>query len=146
VLVYNDVEKSYQVGRQARLIYGIRHVVARVDDPQDIERFEKIGVVTMNTALDRASLLAILARNPGMFSLLSRTDDDKDIGEVTVKNTAHFGRQIREVKMPGEVLILALHREGEVLIPAGDTRLERGDRLSLLGEVSCIEEAMRVFS
>ena len=145
VCVYNDIENSYQVAKLARQVYGVDHVVARVDDPQEMSRFTALGVVSMNIALDRAAMLALLVRNPGMYDLLTRTDDDKDIGEVRVKNPAHFGKRVRDLNLPGEVLILALHRDGEYLIPTGDTQLEADDKLSLLGKITCIEDAKLLF-
>lgn len=145
VLVYNDTSYSFKVAKLAKQNYGIDHVVARVEAPQDMVDFRNIGVVTMNIAMDRAALLAIMVRNPGMYNLLTRTDDDKDVGEVKVKNPVHFGRRIRDIDLPAEVLILALHREGEFIIPTGNTQLESGDKLSLLGKVSCIEKAIQIF-
>jgi Kef-type K+ transport system membrane component KefB len=59
VCVYSDPERAYQVCRLARMTYGIDNVVARVDNPQDMARFENIGVVTMNAAIDQAALLAM---------------------------------------------------------------------------------------
>jgi Trk K+ transport system NAD-binding subunit len=145
VCVYSDVDKAYEACRQARLVYRIENVVARVDNPQDMERFERIGVVAMNAAMDQAALLGMLARNSSLYRLLTRTDDDKDIREVTVNKSWHLGRRIRDLKLPGDLLIVALKREGEFIIPTGDTQLEREDKLSLIGEISCIEEARQIF-
>jgi Trk K+ transport system NAD-binding subunit len=132
------------VCRQAR-VNGIEHVVARVDSPQDIARFEDIGVVTMNAAMDQAALIAMLARNSSLYSLLTRTDDDKDVVEVTVTRNAHFGRSIRDLNLPGDLLIVALQRNGEFIIPTGYTELERGDKLSLFGNNDCLEQALGIF-
>ncbi len=145
VCVYNDTEFSYQVCKLARQVYGIDHVVARVDDPQDMARFEDLGVITMNIAIDRAAILALMARNPGIYNLLTRTTDDKDIDEITISNPGAYGKRIREVPLPEEVLILAMYRDGEFVIPNGDTELSRGDRLSLLGSYSCLERAREIF-
>ncbi|MFN2143777.1 MAG: monovalent cation:proton antiporter family protein [Anaerolineales bacterium] len=145
VCVYNDLESSFQLARKAKQNFGVDHVVVRVDDPKGIERFRSIGAMTMNIAMDRAALLAVLVRNPGMYGLLTRTDDDKDVGEVRVTNPAHFGKRIRDLHLPADVLILALDRDGEFLIPTGDTQLESGDRLSMLGKVDCIELAVQFF-
>ena len=145
VCVFSDVEKCYRVCYQARTQFGIDHVVARVSAPGEINRFEKIGVTTMSPTLDQVSLLGMLARNPSLYSILTRTDDDKDIGEVRVRNPIHFGKRIRDLALPEEVLILALHRNGEILIPTGDTALEAGDKLSLLGKLTCIERAVQFF-
>ncbi|MDH5508190.1 MAG: cation:proton antiporter, partial [Anaerolineae bacterium] len=145
VCVYSDVERTYQVCKQARQVYGINHVVARVDNPKDIARFESIGVVTMNATMDQATLLGMLTRNPALYHLMTRTDDDMDICEVTVRKDQHLGQKIRDLKLPGDLLIVALQRGGESVIPTGETQLERGDKLSLLGKLACLEKAFVIF-
>ena len=145
VCTYNSTANSYKVSKLARHVYGIEHVVARVDDPQEIEKFEQLGVVTMNIALDRAALLGLLVRNPGLYNLMTRTDDNTDVGEVVVRKPSHFGKRIRDLDLPEDLLILALYRENEFLIPNGDTELALGDRLSLLGKYTCIERAEEIF-
>jgi Trk K+ transport system NAD-binding subunit len=145
VSVYSDPEKAYQVCRLARTTYGIDNVVARVDNPQDMARFENIGVVTMNAAMDQAALLAMLARNSLFYNLLTRTDDDKDFCDVTVTKGTHFGLKIRDLNLPGDIVIVGLKREGQFIFPTGDTQLEKGDQLSLLGDLACIQRAEAIF-
>jgi len=53
---------------------------------------------------------------------------------------------LRELTLPGDVLILALRRQGEVLVPNGDTRIEQGDNLSLVGSLECTEAARDMFT
>ena len=146
VCVYSDPERAFQVCQQARVVYGIDHVVARVDNPQDLPRFQNLGVVTSNAALDQAVLLAMLVRNLSLFNLLTSTDDDKDICEVTITKDLHFGQQIRDLKLPGDLLIVSLQRGGEMIIPTGGTELERGDKLSILGKYACVEVAKGIFN
>ena len=98
----------------------------------------------MNAAIDQAALLAMLARNSSLYNLLTRTDDDKDICEITIRSS-QYGRKIREIKLPGDLLIVSVQRDGEFLIPTGDTQLENGDKLSLLGTIPCLERAQVFF-
>ncbi len=42
------------------------------------------------------------------------------------------GRRVRELKLPRECLLIAIRREGEELIPSGDTLLRAGDYLTFL--------------
>ena len=107
--------------------------MAQVAEPKELPRFQELGVTTLNPAMDRAAMLVLLARNPATLALLSRADDDKEVWEVVVGNDALAGRTLRDLSLPGDVLILALRRDGELLIPHGNTRLELGDRLTLVG-------------
>jgi Trk K+ transport system NAD-binding subunit len=145
VCVFSDVEKCYGVCSQASTQFGIDHVVARVSAPGEINRFEKIGVTTMSPTLDQVSLLGMLARNPSLYSILTRTDDDKDVCEIPVRQPKHFGKRIRDLDLPGDLVIVALERDGEYIIPTGSTELEQGDKLSLLGNQTCIDKASAIF-
>jgi CPA2 family monovalent cation:H+ antiporter-2 len=145
VCTYNDPELNFQICLTARTVFGIGHIVAQVTSPQDIPRFEQLGVATMNAALDRAALLVLLTRNPAMYELLTRTDDDKEVTEVIVHNPSAVGQALRHLTLPGDVLILALRRNGELLVPHGDSVIEAGDHLTLVGSLSCINEARNIF-
>jgi CPA2 family monovalent cation:H+ antiporter-2 len=146
VCTYNDVELNYQICLQARTVFGIPHVLAQVNSPRDIGQFEQLGAATMNAALDRAALLVLLARNPDMYELLTRTDDRKEVSEVVVRNPQVVAKALRQVHLPGDLLVLALRRQGELLVPHGNTRLEEGDHLTLVGSLEFIEEGQRLFT
>jgi Trk K+ transport system NAD-binding subunit len=45
------------------------------------------------------------------------------------------------VRLPGGVLVLGIRREGEALIPHGDTTLELGDVLTLVGKPEDLQRA-----
>ncbi len=141
VCVFGDVERNYRICERTRAVYGIDHIVSRVPDPGAIPRFEKIGVTTMNAAVDQAVLLSLLARNPAAYNLLTRTDDDKDVCEVTVYNPRYLNKPLRDVQLPGDLLVLAVSRGGELVVPHGDTRLTAGDKITLLGRADCVEIA-----
>jgi Kef-type K+ transport system membrane component KefB/Trk K+ transport system NAD-binding subunit len=146
VCVYSDVEKNYQVCYQARTTYGIEHVVTRIDVPGEIPRFEKIGATTMNAAVDQAALLSILVRNPDAYELLTRTNDDKEVREVVVRNPVYFGSSLNEVSLPGDLLIMALRRDGQLIVPRGDVILNAGDHLTIVGSVECVERSREMLS
>jgi Trk K+ transport system NAD-binding subunit len=100
----------------------------------------------MNAALDRPSLLALLARTPAVYALFSRSDDNKEVCEVVVANEQDVDKPLRELKLPGGLLALAIRRDGELLVPHGNTKLCRNDRLTLVGSLEDIEIAKQRFS
>jgi len=139
VCIYADIERNYRVCQRARTTYGIEHVVTRITDPSAITRFDQLRVTTMNAAMDQAVLLGLLARNPAAYELLTRTDDDKEVCEVAVYNPRFLDQPLRQVEFPGDLLVLAIRRDGELVVPHGDTRLNAGDRITLVGACSCVE-------
>jgi Trk K+ transport system NAD-binding subunit len=93
----------------------------------------------MNAAMDQAVLLGLLARNPAAYELLTRTDDNKEVCEVAVYNRRYLDQPLRQVDFPGDLLVLAIRREGELVVPNGDTRLTAGDQITLVGDCNCVE-------
>ena len=90
VCIHSDIDRNYRVCERARTTFGIDHVVTRITDPSAMDRFDKLGVTTMNAAMDQAVLLGLLVRNPSAYELLTRTDDDKEVCEVAVHNPLFF--------------------------------------------------------
>ena len=146
ICVYSDIERNYQVCYHARTTFGIEHVVSRIDIPGEIPRFERLGVTTMNAAVDQATLLSILVRNPDAYELLTRTKDDKEVREVVVRNPAYAGRPLNTLKLPGDLMIMALRRDGQLMVPKGETKLGVGDHLTLVGSLDCVEETRQMLS
>ena len=102
-------------------------------DSRRPERRQGRTIAHFLPATDRAAMLVLLARNPAMLSLLSRADADKDLGEVVLGNQSLEGRALRDLGLPGDVLLVSVQRDGELLVPRGNTRLELGDRLTVVG-------------
>lgn len=111
-----------------------------------LAEFENINVTVFNPALDQAALLSLLARNPDIYELLTRTDDNKEVGEVVVYEPNFYDKALREIDLPGDVLILSIRRSGEFIVPRGHTQLEQGDHLTLVGGFEHLQEARTLFS
>jgi CPA2 family monovalent cation:H+ antiporter-2 len=145
VCTHEEVEFNYRVCETAHIIYGIDEVVAGVNEPGQVARFRRLGANPVNIAMDQAAIMAILARNPGVYSLLTHADEDKEVGEVLVRAPYCQDKRLHQMELPGDVLVVALRRKGDLLIPHGDTLLECGDRLTLIGSIEAIDTARHLF-
>jgi Kef-type K+ transport system membrane component KefB/Trk K+ transport system NAD-binding subunit len=128
----NDDAKNFEACNTAKGI-GVERIIAMVNEPTLVSKFKEIGVNALVANMFRAVLLATLARNPDIFSLLTQTTSDQDIRRFRMQNPVFEGRKISSIVLPGDSLIMTIGREGEVLIPHGTTRLQLGDRLSIIG-------------
>jgi Trk K+ transport system NAD-binding subunit len=146
VCTYADVEQCYRVCDCAIANYGVERVVSLVTEPSAQERFQRLGVITLTVSRDRAALLALLARNPDVYELLTRTDDTKEVAEVVMRDRHHGGAVLRDLSLPGDVVVLTLHRDGEFFVPHADTRLNDGDRLTLIGSLEDIDIARQMLA
>ncbi len=135
ICTYGDPELNYQVCKQARTVYGIDQVVSYIDNPNDLIRFELLGVTAVNAALDRATLLTLAIRNPALYQLFSNSETNKEIREIEFNNPKYENSRLRELSLPGDVLVVALYRHGELIVPHGNTQIITGDHLTFNGFV-----------
>jgi CPA2 family monovalent cation:H+ antiporter-2 len=105
-----------------------------------------LGAITFNPVLDRVAIFTLLGRNPDLYRLLTDADDDQEAVEVTVRNRNYTGRALRHLDLPGGLLVLGIRREGEFLVPHGNTQLHPGDRLTLLGSMQAVKQARRTIA
>jgi len=134
-----DDERNLEACRQARQ-RGIPHLVAFTEDPARLAEYQSVGAQVLAPALFRPSLLGLMARNPAIFALLTTTTDDKDLREIRLDNARLDGKRVRDIALPQDTLILAIRRNGELLVPHGDTRLELHDYISVLGTLASLED------
>jgi Trk K+ transport system NAD-binding subunit len=110
-------------------------------EPLFLPEFKKLGVQTLTPSIHRSSLLALMARNPAIFELMTSTTDDRDLREMILMNPDLHGMRLNEVRFPGDLLVLAIRRNDEVIVPHGTTRLAMGDHLTILGDLDVIQAA-----
>jgi len=129
---------------RAALAAGIQNVVALVNEPARLQEYQQMGVFAYLPSLYQPTLLALLARNPDTFQLLTSTTDDQDLREIHLRNPEHAGLPVRQLGLPEDLLILSIGRNGELIIPHGNTRLELGDRLTMVGTIATLDEICQI--
>ena len=77
---------------------------------------------------------------------MTRTDDNKEILELQIENKRCFQKKLRELSLPGDVRILTVKRNEAMIIPSGTTKLERGDVVTLIGSLECMDIARQMIS
>ena len=79
-----------------------------------------------------------MARNSSIFSLLTSTDDDRDLREFIVFNSSLHGTPLIEMKFPADALVLAIRRGDELIVPRGATKIETGDHITILANLDSL--------
>ena len=146
VVTLSDTDRNRHICHVARTRYGVDHIVTLVRETNRLVEFETLNVTVFNPSLDQAALLSLLARNPDIYELLTRTDDNKEVSEVWVHNHDYGDKALRELMLPGDVLILSIRRDGEFIVPGGNTQLEYGDHLTLVGTFDHLHAARALFA
>jgi Trk K+ transport system NAD-binding subunit len=140
-----DPREALALTRRIKRDYGIDTVVAHVQNPQDSVGFQSEGIRVVDPNLSTVIMLEAMVRHPHAFSMLAELDIASHVADVRLSNPRIAGKQLREIPLPGDALILAVVRDGEMVIPRGHTRLRRGDDLTLVGSRDDVLSAVAVF-
>jgi Kef-type K+ transport system membrane component KefB len=131
-------DENLEACRAARA-HGVDHILSFVSEPRRVPDFRGLGVQTLTPSLHRSSLLALMARNSALFSLITSTENERDLREFVVYNPDLHGKRLMDLNIHANVLVLAIRREDEVIIPHGTTKLALGDHLTMLGDLDGLE-------
>lgn len=135
-------EDTLRVCEIARRQFTIPTVVSRISDVDLIPELRGLGVKVVQPALATAMALEGALRYPTIFDVLAHeAGDEISVVEVRLANPALAGRALRTIRLPGDALILSLHRDGETVVPHTDHVLKLGDRLGLIGSPQALERA-----
>lgn len=52
-----------------------------------------------------------------------------------------MGQPLRQVRLPGDALAIGIRRQGDIVVPHGETVLRRGDVMMLVGSADAILQA-----
>ena len=125
---------------------GVERTVARVADPTLLDDFHELGTLVIDPTAAMVSLLEQAVRTPDTTRLVLHADDERDVTEVTIGRGNVAGRQLRELRLPDDVLVMGVRRRGHVLVPDGFTALRRGDVVTLVGEPGALRAAKAVLA
>jgi Kef-type K+ transport system membrane component KefB/Trk K+ transport system NAD-binding subunit len=130
-------DRNLDACRVARA-HGVEHILSFVTEPIRVPDFRGLGVQTLTPSLHRSSMLALMARNSAIFSLMTSTEDQRDLREFIIFNSSLHGKRLIDLSLPPEVLVLAMRRDDELMIPHGTTKLATGDHLTILGSLDSL--------
>jgi NhaP-type Na+/H+ and K+/H+ antiporter len=122
------------------MVYAIFFLVSPEDKPGTHLRIlanianlidQKTFMARWRHAHDEQELKEALLRHERYLSLLLRTDNATSV---------FVGKALRELNLPQGNLIALIHRNGESIVPHGNTELLAGDRITILGDAEGIHE------
>ena len=136
-------EETMEVSTLARETHDIPLVISRISEVELIPELLAMGIKVVQPALATAMALEGALRYPTIFDLLIDQDQEAiDVTEVSLKNARLAGTPLRQIRLPGDALILSMQRDGGVIVPHGDTVLRLGDRIGMIGSPQSLSRAV----
>ncbi|UIO98752.1 NAD-binding protein [Halobaculum sp. CBA1158] len=127
--------------------FDVDDVYARVNVPENVDKFEALGVDAVDDSRAAAYALDNQIERPSLSRWMTDLGDNHDILEVRVTARHVAGKSIRELndEIPGGCLIAEIGRGDDAHVPEADEVIEYGDRVTFLGDSDAVEEAVDRF-
>ena len=131
----------------ARTTFGIEAVYSQVNQPDNVEAFESIDVIAVDSPTATAKALDDEIERPALAHWMTGLGDGHDVQEIEVTAEALIGKSIRDLNadIPDSVIVAVIGRDGETRVPDAEDVLERGDRVTFIGDSDAVKRAVSRF-
>jgi trk system potassium uptake protein TrkA len=118
----------------AQTLYGVPRTMALVNDPDNEEVFRQLGIPEVFSA---TRVIGSLLEGRTVFDeithLFPAAEGQLYVTEVVLGEDAPAaGKALMDLALPKDCLVAAIIRDGQVIVPRGENRLEVADRLLLV--------------
>ncbi|MFB6081107.1 MAG: cation:proton antiporter [Haloferacaceae archaeon] len=144
VAATGDDDVNLLVAQLAESKFEPETVLARVNNPANVDAFEELGVRTISSVLAIAQAIDNYIERPALATWMSGIGDDGDVQEVELTTPDAVDRSLADLaaSLPDGVLVALVARDGDVRVPPDDFVLRRGDRITLVGDDDAVRSAM----
>ena len=147
VAATGDDKVNLVVSLLAKTEFGVDRVVARVNHPKNEWLFNESWGVDVSVSSPR--LLAAVVEEAvsvgDLVRLLTFQKGNANLVELTLADDAPIvGQLVGQVPWPTDAVLVAILRDGRVIVPAADVALEAGDELLLVSAAEVEEDLHRL--
>ncbi|MCX6393300.1 MAG: TrkA family potassium uptake protein [Solirubrobacterales bacterium] len=148
VAVTGDDEDNILICQMAKEKYMCERIVARVNNPRNVEHFNLLGI---RPAVSATNMILRLIEHEvpkiGLVHLLELTDDQIEIIEVEVIEGAPAANAaVADIPLPDGSLIISVLRPDGGFVPRADTVIGAGDEVLVVLAPGLEEQVAAVFN
>jgi trk system potassium uptake protein TrkA len=134
IAVTGDDEDNILICQVAKEKYGVQRIVARVNNPRNLQHFKLLGI---HPAVSATDLILRLIEHEvpeyGIVQLLALEEERLEIIEMEVaEGSVVAGRCVQDVQLPDGSLIISVLRGGTGFVPKADSVIQAGDQVLLI--------------
>jgi trk system potassium uptake protein TrkA len=134
IAVTGDDEDNILICQVAKEKYGVQRIVARVNNPRNLQHFKLLGIQPAVSATDLIlRLIEHEVPEYGLIQLLALEEEHLEIIELEVGERSEAdGKPVSEIHLPDGSLVISVLRGGTGFVPKGDTVVNAGDQVMLI--------------
>jgi trk system potassium uptake protein TrkA len=131
IAVTGDDEDNLVICQVAKQRFNVPRTIARINNPKNEDLFRRLGIDTTVSATNVIlNLIEQLIPQRHFVHLMTLRHGDLAIVEGTIPSDSQVnGRTLSEIPFPAGVVIAAILRGPQLILPTGATRLETGDEV-----------------
>lgn len=146
VAVTEDEHANLRAARVGRDRFQIPRAVLLAQSADLAAQASQEGFEVINPDLSTVALLENLLHSPAATELLTGGDQDLHLADFRLESGPLVGQALRSLRLPPQVLVVAVRRGAEKIVPHGYTILEKGDLLTVVGPIEALEPMRQLLS
>ncbi|GAB6860703.1 cation:proton antiporter [Haloplanus litoreus] len=139
-----DDDVNLLVAQLADSKFSPETILARVNNPDNVDAFEDLGVRAISSTEATAMAFDDYIERPALVNWMGEIGHEGEVQEIDVTSEELVGKTVADVgpKLPSRCLIALVSRNGETRVPDSDFVLERGDRITFIGNAESVADAL----
>jgi NhaP-type Na+/H+ or K+/H+ antiporter len=127
--------------------FDIESVYSRVNQPDNTDAFDSIGVTAIDSPTATAVAIDDEIERPAITHWMNELGDGHDVQEIEVTTEDLVGETIETLsdEIPDGCIIAVIARDGETRVPSADDVFEGGDRVTFIGNSDAVDQAVSRF-
>jgi len=148
IAVTGDDEDNILISQVAREKYAVERIVARCNNPRNLQHFELLGIKPAVSATDLIlRLIEHEVPKYGLVHLLDLPQERLEIIELEVgPGAAGAGKKVKELGLPDGSLVISILRDGQGFVPSGDSLVQEGDEVLVVLDVGLESQVTQRFA
>ncbi len=148
IAVTGDDEDNMLVCQVAKEKYLVDRIIARVNNPRNLQHFKLLGIQPAVSATDLIlRLIEHEVPRYGLVHLLALEEEKLEIIELEVgADSPAAGKRVSDVNLPEGCLIISVLRDGDGFVPKADTVIEGGDEVLVVLDPGLEEQITPYFA
>jgi len=144
VAATGDDDTNLLVAQLAESTFDTETIITRVNEPENVDAFEELGVKTISSSASTAWGIDNLIERPAMSRWMTELGRSGDVQEVEVTDESLVGKTIGELNetLPESCMIALVSRDEENTVPDASLAVEYGDHLTVLGQTEAVHDAI----
>lgn len=132
--------------------YGVPTTVARIRNPEYAQKERRISLSKMgidliiNPEMVTAMEIVKLLEHPEAREMEYFADGQIQMAELIIEESFPMrGQRLHQYDAPGQFLIVAILRNGRLIVPGGDDIIQAGDRVFIMARTKDMKQTEKLF-